>query len=193
MTQDSRRCPMAHMEDVGPLQADRQFAVAVGGVHGYAGERDLVGDARRTIALAVATFSSRAAQTAGMATHFAARSAATDAGRRSSSAEQPESGSSTRQRLSPRSSCRTTADRRQESFGESIRRETVSPLVNASSAKEEPPSSGALKNLQCPVAASGHDVPPNIALCRLSPVMWRSARKRRSAPPGLLHSPASSD
>lgn len=74
-----------------------------------------------------------------------------------------------------------------------MRRETVSPLVSASSAKEEPASSGALKKLQCPVAASGHDVPPNIALFRLSPVILWSARKRRRAPPGLLHSPASAD
>lgn len=56
-------------------------------------------------------------------------------------------------------------------------RETWSPLVSASSAKEEPASSGALKKLQVPAAAPGHDVPPNIALFRFAPVMPRSARK----------------
>ncbi|MFE5861874.1 hypothetical protein ACFQ77_15145 [Streptomyces virginiae] len=58
-----------------------------------------------------------------------------------------------------------------------MRKETVSPLVSASSAKEEPESFGELKKLQWPVAASGHDVPPNIALFRLSPVIPWSARK----------------
>ncbi|MER5412865.1 hypothetical protein [Streptomyces virginiae] len=58
-----------------------------------------------------------------------------------------------------------------------MRKETVSPLVSASSAKEEPASFGELKKFQCPVAASGHDVPPNIALFRLSPVIPWSARK----------------
>lgn len=130
---------------------------------------------------------------AGAASHFAARSAGAYSRRRSSSAEQSESGSSTRQRLSPRSSRRTRADKRQESFGSSMRRETVSPLVSAPSAKEKPASFGELKKLQRPVAASGHDVPPNIALVRLSPVIPRSARKCRRAPPGLLHSPASAD
>lgn len=72
-------------------------------------------------------------------------------------------------------------------------KETVSPLARALSAKEEPASSGELKKLQRPVAASGHDVPPSIALFRLFPVMLRSARKRTRAPPGLLHSPTSAD
>lgn len=55
-----------------------------------------------------------------------------------------------------------------------MRTEMVSPLVNLSSANMEPALSGELKKLQCPVAVSGHDAPPNIALFRRCPVMARS-------------------